>query len=100
MKQTKTPRSQYSLAEASSRSEKFAAMSNLDRRAILEELENAVVQADTHQEHQAKTAVARAQCLLLALAKNLGISCDGLTTMAAQWATMGIDRLKMTREAQ
>jgi hypothetical protein len=97
----KTPiKSQYSIQEAQTRASKLCDMQNLDRRAILEELENAVVQADTHQEHQAKTAVARAQCLLLALAKNLGISCDGLTTMAAQWATMGIDRLKMTREAQ
>jgi hypothetical protein len=93
-------KSQYSLAEASSRAEKFAALANLDKRDLLADIEQCTVNADTEQEHQAKTAIARAQCLLLALARKWGVSCDGLTTIAAQWATMNIDRIKMEREAQ
>jgi hypothetical protein len=96
----KALRSQYSLAEAAGRAEKYSEMANLDKRDLLADIEQCTVNADTEQEHQAKTAIARAQCLLLAFARKWGVSCDGLTTMAYQWSTMQIDRIKLEREAQ
>lgn len=93
-------KSSYSLAEAATRAERYSDAASLDKRAILEDLEQAVAQADTEQEHQAKTAIARAQCLLLALSRKLDVSADGLATMAYQFAEMGIQRLKLAREAQ
>lgn len=100
MKIQKTPKASYSLTEATGRAVRYAEMSNLSKRDLLADLEQCTVNADTENQSQAHTAVARAQCLLLALAKQLGISHDGLVTIAAQWAELGIQRLKMAREAQ
>lgn len=90
----------YTLASACNAAEKYADMAGMDKRDILADLEQCTVNADTEDKHQATTAVARAQCLLLALARKIGMSHEGIVTMASQWAGLQCEMLKAKREAQ
>lgn len=96
----KTPRLSYDAREAQARAEKWASMNDYSKDDLLSELRLGAERATDTDANTRRTAAGRMLAALLAWMKREQIPSDMATTIAAQWAEMGIQRIKVEREAR